>query len=783
MLPQQAGGTNSIVVVKDENGNTGSPSESFNPNHLDVQTAIVTFSKGSGYYAFDEWIEGYEQARLIKDKYENISGYYVPCKLLPPGRTDKVAFEVKQIGKEKLDESKIIFRSGTGTEYIAKNGEISITGGRENDAQDIYALYPDESTGGYKTLGKLKVLSYKELSFNLTLVNVKNNRVNKNEVQTYLNTVYGPLGIQWTVSEDQFSYPKEDMDSESSGLFSRETDEMKAIDSAYKATGRVDANTVYLFILRSGNIKEQNLAGDMPRGKQFGYIFTAGSGDIPRTIAHELGHGKFKLRHTFDNDYGSLKTINNLMDYSGGTHLAKWQWDVIFDPALLVSPFEGDEAGMQTENQISDLLEKARLLTAEYGNVYAIVHNFFADENQPKPMGFDQSITKPKKTEVHPIHLKVVYSPKINAYTSVLFFEFAENEAHMQTELKSYNLEEELSKILNISSNIPSLSVLVPEENQNKDCTPFLGNLDAMAKNAIRTGEFVDYYTRMLTAIEDCSQEKSLLIFANGYRMIDPMDVTFSSRLENPETKNEIHTLDIHAYWGGIDTQFIERLKPRNTVYTDGHHSIKTSNHLNMVNIAASATSSYNAMIVNPLSLHCYHNPSCVIFNTSPNVEGFNERRRGGAIAGARLLEKIRNREYSMRIDTQGKVLDKVDIVCHSMGFAYALGIIDILKQENIPLGRFYIIAPENAGVGEVSVSDWEEIWQYGSDGDNHPLWLQDGVAPQTGIRGFGRERRAFIPQNEGIPQGFIDSHKIENYEWIFTTLEKGQNGYITPME
>jgi hypothetical protein len=34
------------------------------------------------------------------------------------------------------------------------------------------------------------------------------------------------------------------------------------------------------------------------------------------------------------------------MDYSGGTHLAKWQWDVMFDPALLVNPFEDDEAGM-----------------------------------------------------------------------------------------------------------------------------------------------------------------------------------------------------------------------------------------------------------------------------------------------------------------------------------------------------------------------------------------------------------------------------------------------------
>ena len=381
-------GADSIVVIKDTITGGGAASGQFNPSQIDVQTAIVSFSKGKGQYAFDEWFEGYEQARLIKDKYENISGYYVPCKLIPPGRTDKVAFEVKQTGKEKIDESKIIFRSGTGTEYVAKDGEISITGGRENDAQDIYALYPDGNSGKYKTLGKLKVLSYKELNLNLVLVKVKNNTVNKNAVETYLNEVYAPLGIRWTVSEDNsFNYSEENMDSQSSGLFTTQTAEMKAINAAYKATGRVDKNTVYLFILKSGNIKEKNLAGDMPRRKQFGYIFTAGSGNIPWTVAHELGHGRFELRHTFDNDYGKLVTNGNLMDYSGGTHLAKWQWDVIFDPALLVSPFEGDEEGMSpwttsAKEDITRLIEIHRCALTK-----GIIYDF------PKPPDWPNSGT------------------------------------------------------------------------------------------------------------------------------------------------------------------------------------------------------------------------------------------------------------------------------------------------------------------------------------------------------------------------------------------------------
>jgi hypothetical protein len=100
--------------------------------------------------------------------------------------------------------------------------------------------------------------------------------------------------------------------------------------------------------LESPATGEEGVPGDMPRGSQFGYLFKSGQGEetLNRTVAHELAHGRFKLRHTFDSDYGKLVTDNNLMDYSGGVHLAKWQWDMLFDPALLVSPFEGDEKGM-----------------------------------------------------------------------------------------------------------------------------------------------------------------------------------------------------------------------------------------------------------------------------------------------------------------------------------------------------------------------------------------------------------------------------------------------------
>ena len=41
------------------------------------------------------------------------------------------------------------------------------------------------------------------------------------------------------------------------------------------------------------------------------------------------------------------------------------------------------------------------------------------------------------------------------------------------------------------------------------------------------------------------------------------------------------------------------------------------------------------------------------------------------------------------------------------------------------------------------------------------------------------RGNRAFIADDE--PQGFVESHLIKNFEWIFSKRKKGQPGYVTP--
>lgn len=123
------------------------------------------------------------------------------------------------------------------------------------------------------------------------------------------------------------------------------------------------------------------------------------------------------------------------------------------------------------------------------------------------------------------------------------------------------------------------------------------------------------------------------------------------------------------------------------------------------------------------------------------------------------------------------------------MGYAYALGMVDALKGK-IPLGHFYIIAPKNAEAGKIDLNDFEEVWQYGAnlgEPNADPLHQQDGVAPQTAVQGLDRIKnpilekrgRAFIP--DGEPKGFLQSHSIGNYKWIFKIENATLKGYVKP--
>jgi hypothetical protein len=162
----------------------------------------------------------------------------------------------------------------------------------------------------------------------------------------------------------------------------------------------------------------------------------------------------------------------------------------------------------------------------------------------------------------------------------------------------------------------------------------------------------------------------------------------------------------------------------------------------------------------------------------------FLKRKAEGSKAGKNLLNSMKTNPR-IYFDKDGKSPNTLYIVCHSMGYAYALGMIEVLRGK-LPFGSLYILAAENAGGGKVNIKEWQEVWQYGSDlGRNDgrqpdPDNKQDGVAPQTKAAGLLETQRVYIPY--GQPKGFLQSHSVGNYGWIFSTnLKKGDPGYVNP--
>ncbi len=338
------------------------PKLSIDTNKDDFTTqakeAAIIFEQGNGKYAFDTWNPVYQKSLQLRARYDGakFDTGYGAFKFIPAGKSDEVIARI-EIKDKSIDPDKIFFQTKNGTRYQVpyQNGAYRLTlpSAAVNDGYELYAFHPKGM--GYITLGKLVVLSYPTHEQKVVLVKVNGANIDEQAVKEKFDDIYHPVGVNWSVSTDAFSYSGDVQFFESSsGLLDAYTTPMKALQSAYMQEREIDAGTAYVFIFENGESSDEldrSKAGFMPRGKQFGYIFKNGFGSTENLcigIAHELGHGQFQLKHPFDNSYGlkEKELPENLMDYKDGTSLAKWQWDGINDPGLVNRLFERDEDGM-----------------------------------------------------------------------------------------------------------------------------------------------------------------------------------------------------------------------------------------------------------------------------------------------------------------------------------------------------------------------------------------------------------------------------------------------------
>jgi hypothetical protein len=234
----------------------------------------------------------------------------------------------------------------------------------------VFAVYEDG--GEKKIIGALLLASYpieqKEVKIILTQ---PGQTITDDQLQTLtekVNSTYSQAGIRYNLSIDATfndghwcgRQTCNTFTPTGSGLLSNNYtgDEQTIIETYMNRPSFVNNltnDTAYIFAIgapidNTGG-DEGDLQGKMNFSKQFGFLYnvnpTTNYDILGRTLAHELGHGNYKLYHIFDEIYlGELaKLSNNVMSYStspNALQLNKLQWDIVHKPGVTWGVFERD---------------------------------------------------------------------------------------------------------------------------------------------------------------------------------------------------------------------------------------------------------------------------------------------------------------------------------------------------------------------------------------------------------------------------------------------------------
>jgi hypothetical protein len=683
-----------------------------------------------------------------------------------------------------LKSDSILFITGTGTVYKSQgtgtSRKLYIIGGQHGDVQELFACYKVKKDS-FVNIAKINIVSYRNEQNKVTLVPLGNNiSIDKTQLQKQLNDIYKQSVATWevsvapaiTVGDTLWDKDANGRINTGSNLFTRYSKEMSAINKYIRTQTYYNASEYYLVVTnKPTDSLAAGLLGEMPRGRNIGYIFT--STPTATLVAHELGHGAFALEHSFDGNATLPKNSSTcLMDYTNGTELYKGKyWDYVHNPVTIIGVTEGDDDGaMSTEDGhkfINAIINKIKKSCKDDSSIVLIgnfIGRFTATNVYLGGIHYDNIFMTVKK-------------PTSTKY--VLF--------HSKGKIRKLQNPEYWN--LTTATSITTTSTLKPM---------YFLSIDNRSVEFWVSDDKIDILNAYL---QDKLEGKNLLVFANGYRPNPP------SLIENPKMPDVVNLTDINAYWKGIDAMFINKIGTRNVVYGDGHHTVGTANHrsqtsflLNMLEAKCASGIDFDigpfvningylsitAPLTTILCAGLYHNSLLFNLHTIPNDSGFLVRRNSGRIAGQDLLNKISNGTIKFDKDN-----DTIDIVSHSMGHAYALGIIDAIKDSPIKykLGRFYCLAPENgcSSNGSFDIGLFEEVWQYGSNDKARAKWEQDGIAPQCAIPDITSTKkylktkhgRVHFPDNID-PKNFMDCHTIVHYFWLFSKT-KTDEGYVKP--
>ena len=383
-LPEEgqtnADGTKTPIVTRIRDLEAGS----FETRRLDESSGvIVRFNRGNGRFGFDDGKLFREaNTRRIRDFHPLWGTNYIPpWKLIPTGESDVVEARI-ETGNANTDNIYFVLECGTGVPARKDNNRWILTLPATGHSQHyaVFAVYRRD--GRNMPVGRLGVVSYDTMHRTIVLIEVDAQvPLSREQIERELNQIYNQYGVTISVEIDRSIQDNMEWDLDGdrkmnlsgSAFFTTETSEMRELRRIFQRTDGYNPASYHIFIMHQANIDQDAYAefsvmGDMPRGQHFGFAFmdAVRADQLVWLIAHELGHGAFTLRHTFNESIlgsATKRQTNNLMDYScleRGTELGAYQWNMMRFPAE-ITRFDDDEEGQaRLRDYIRFLIEEPR---------------------------------------------------------------------------------------------------------------------------------------------------------------------------------------------------------------------------------------------------------------------------------------------------------------------------------------------------------------------------------------------------------------------------------------
>ena len=284
---------------------------------------------------------------LFNDELANDTNGEIPYKALVKGKTSSFELRIQPADTTKYD---FFFHTENGVKVEAESkGEglykITRKGAFDFAQEEVWVVAKEKKDKKGKKeelIGKCILVHLSPKEVNVALVPTQSGQ-NLQEAIAQVQQIYEKVGVTLHITTEP---PFDISDQLKNGTLPTENEfgdlstyspEQNAVIAKFATNRKPKENTYYIFLVNDGTGNH----GYMRLGGQYGFVYSANA----RTIAHELGHGIFKLEHPFKGKNADKGKTTALMDYNEGQDFFYRDWKQINDPKVKLYAFQKQSEG------------------------------------------------------------------------------------------------------------------------------------------------------------------------------------------------------------------------------------------------------------------------------------------------------------------------------------------------------------------------------------------------------------------------------------------------------